>query len=64
MCDIEVFLMAKYQAELGYCHQARVKTGIGIVNEIVGIIKNADEVIGKYENRISNTGTTQFLYGK
>ena len=41
-----------------------MKTGIGIVNEIVGIIKNADEVIGKYENRISNTGTTQFLYGK
>ena len=49
MCDIEVFLMAKYQAELGYCHQARVKTGIGIVKEIVGIIKNVDEAIRKYE---------------
>ncbi|MBR5332624.1 MAG: hypothetical protein IKV32_04945 [Muribaculaceae bacterium] len=49
MCDIEVFLMAKYKAELGYCHQARVKTGIGVVKEIVGIIKNVDEVIHKYE---------------
>lgn len=53
MCDIEVFLMAKYQAELGYCHQARVKTGIGIVNEIVGIIKNANEAISKYEEMVA-----------
>ena len=53
MCDIEVFLMAKYQAELGYCHQARVKTGLSIVKDIVGVIKNANAAISKYEEMVA-----------
>ena len=62
MCNIEVFLMAKYQAELGYCHQARVKTGIGIVKEIVGIIRNADEAISKYEEMVAPKNTPSLTY--
>ena len=62
MCNIEVFLMAKYQAELGYCHQARVKTGIGIVKEIVGIIRNADEAIRKYEGMVAPKNTPSLTY--
>ena len=62
MCDIEVFLMAKYKAELGYCHQARVKTGIGIVKEIVGIIRNADESISKYEEMVAPKNTPSLTY--
>ena len=62
MCDIEVFLMAKYKAELGYCHQARVKTGIGIVKEIVGIIGNADEAIRKYEETVAPKNLPSLTY--
>lgn len=62
MCDIEVFLMAKYQAELGYCHQARVKTGIGTVKEIVGIINNASEAIRKYEGMVAPKNTPSLTY--
>ena len=62
MCDIEVFLMAKYKAELGYCHQARVKTGIDIVKEIVGIIGNADEAIRKYEETVAPKNLPSLTY--
>ena len=62
MCNIEVFLMAKYQAELGYCHQARVKTGIGTVKEIVGIIGNADEAIRKYEETVAPKNLPSLTY--
>lgn len=62
MCDIELFLMAKYRAELGYCHQARVKTGLSIVKEIVGIIKNADEVIRKYKEMVTPKHTPSLAY--
>ena len=62
MCNIEVFLMAKYQAELGYCHQARVKTGIGTVKEIVGIINNASDAIRKYEGMVTPKNTPSLTY--
>ena len=62
MCDIELFLMAKYRAELGYCHQARVKTGLSILKEIVSIIKNADEVIRKYEEMVTPKHTPSLTY--
>lgn len=62
MCNIEVFLMAKYQAELGYCHQARVKTGIGTIKEIVGIINNASEAIRKYEEMVAPKNTPSLTY--
>lgn len=62
MCNIEVFLMAKYQAELGYCHQTRVKTGISTVKEIVGIINNASEAIRKYEGMVAPKNTPSLTY--
>lgn len=49
MSPVEVFLMKKYKAELAYCHQARVKTNIGIAKEVIGMIKDAEEAIREYE---------------
>ena len=45
MSPVEIFLMKKYKAELAYCHQARIKTNIGIVKEVIGLIKDAEEAI-------------------
>lgn len=52
----EAFLMMKFEAELAYCQQARVKTGLGIVKEISGIVGNISEIIEKYE-KVSNSET-------
>ena len=46
---MEEYLLNKFKAELGYCQRARIKTGLGITKEIVGIIGNIDDVITKYE---------------
>ena len=45
----EFFLLAKFRAELGYCHKAMFKTGVGCVKEIAGLIKTADEEIHKFD---------------
>lgn len=45
----EYFLLTKFKAELGYCHKAMFKTGIGGIKEIAGLIKTADEEIRKFE---------------
>lgn len=50
MSPVEIFLMKKYKAELAYCHQARVKTNIGIAKEVIGMIKDAEEAIHEYED--------------
>lgn len=47
--EMEEYLLNKFKAELGYCQRARIKTGLGITKEIVGIIGNIDDVITKYE---------------
>ena len=47
--EMEEYLLNKFKAELGYCQRARIKTGFGIVKEIVSIIGNIDEAINKYE---------------
>ena len=39
-----------------------MKTGIGIVNEIVGIIKNASEAIRKYEEMVAPKNTPSLTY--
>ena len=46
---MEKFLLNKFKAELGYCQKARIKTGLGVVKEIIGIIGNIDDAIEKYE---------------
>lgn len=50
MSPVEIFLMKKYKAELAYCHQARIKTNIGIAKEVIGLIKDAEEAIRDYED--------------
>ena len=47
--DMEEFLLTKYRAEICYCHNARLKTGIGIVKELSSITQNITEHIQKYE---------------
>lgn len=47
--DMEEYLLMKFKAELGYCQKARIKTGLGAVKEIVGIIGNIDDAIENYE---------------
>ena len=47
--DMEKYLLNKFKAELGYCQKARIKTGLGVVKEIIGIIGNIDAAIEKYE---------------
>lgn len=47
--DMEEYLLRKFKAELGYCQKARIKTGLGAVKEIVGIIGNIDDAIENYE---------------
>lgn len=47
--DMEEFLLTKYRAEICYCHNARLKTGIGIVKELSNITQNITEHIQKYE---------------
>lgn len=46
---MEEYLLMKFKAELGYCQKARIKTGLGAVKEIVGIIGNIDDAIENYE---------------
>lgn len=47
--EMEKYLLNKFKAELGYCQKARIKTGLGVVKEIIGIIGNIDAAIEKYE---------------
>ena len=47
--EMEKYLLNKFKAELGYCQKARIKTGLGVVKEIIGIISNIDAAIEKYE---------------
>lgn len=47
--EMEDFLLTKYRAEICYCHNARLKTGIGIVKELSSITQNITEHIQKYE---------------
>lgn len=47
--EMEEFLLSKYRAEICYCHNARLKTGIGIVKELSSITQNITEHIQKYE---------------
>lgn len=46
---MEDYLLKKFRAELGYCSQARVKAGLGIAKEVLGLIGCVDEAIEDYE---------------
>lgn len=52
---IEQFLMDKFNAEIGYCDIASVKTGIGAAKELVGLLDIARNNIKKFEQQLDNT---------
>ena len=51
---IEQFLMNKFNAEIGYCDIASVKTGIGAAKEIAGLVDIARRNIYKFEQQLDN----------
>ncbi len=51
---IEQFLMDKFNAEIGYCDIASVKTGIGAAKEVVGLLDIARKNINKYERQLGD----------
>ena len=51
---IEQFLMDKFNAEIGYCDIASIKTGIGAAKEVVGLLDIARENINKFEQQLDN----------
>ena len=55
--EMEEFLLTKYRAEICYCHNARLKTGLGAVKELLSITQNVAEHIQKYEGLESKTDT-------
>lgn len=52
---IEQFLMDKFNAEIGYCNIASIKTGIGATKEVVGLLDIAHKNIKKFEQQLDNT---------
>ena len=41
----EAFLLAKFKCELGYCHKAIIKTGVGLFKGVHDLVKQADDDI-------------------
>lgn len=52
MSPIEQFLLDKFNAEIGYCNVALLKTGIGITEELKGLAEIGRKHIMKYENEV------------
>lgn len=50
MSPVEVFLMKKYKAELAYCYEAAVKTGLSIAKEVLDLIGDVKKAISDYED--------------
>lgn len=49
MSPVETFLMTKYKAELAYCYEANVKTGLSIAKEVLDLIGDVKKAINDYE---------------
>ena len=58
---IEQYLLDKFNAEIGYCNLALFKAGIGIADEIRGLVEIGKKHIEKFENMQSTS--QQFLAG-
>lgn len=50
MSPIELFLLDKFNAEIGYCNVALLKAGIGITQELKGLVETGRKHIEKYES--------------
>lgn len=46
---MEQFLLDKFNAEIGYCNLALFKAGLGIVDELKGLVEVGGKHIEKYE---------------
>ena len=64
LTPIEQLLYVKAKAERAYCYKAMLKTGVGFLHELKGIIDEAtaDNDILNYENAIPNN--TSFVIGQ
>lgn len=52
---MESYLLKKFRAELGYCAQARLKVGLGIAKEVIGLIGSVAGAINDYESSAPKT---------
>lgn len=46
--------MDKFNAEIGYCDIASIKTGVGAAKELVGLLDIARKNIDKFEQKLDN----------
>ena len=51
-CPVELFLLDKFNAEIGYCNIALLKAGVGITEELKALVEIGRTHIEKYENNI------------
>ena len=56
MSPVEIFLMTKYKAELAYCYEATVKTGLSIAKEVMDLIGDVKKAISDYEGGFRQEG--------
>ena len=50
MSPVETFLMTKYKAELAYCYEAALKTGLSLSKEVIDLIGDVKKTISDYED--------------
>lgn len=60
---IEQFLLDKFNAEIGYCNLALYKAGLGITEELMGLVDVGMRSIEKYEERMKGEGEMRLCCG-
>ena len=56
---IEQFLLDKFNAEIGYCNIALLKAGMGVAEELKGLVEIGKKHIEKYENEYRSTACSE-----
>ena len=51
-CPVELFLIDKFNAEIGYCNIALLKAGMGVTEELKALVEIGRAHIEKYENNL------------
>lgn len=52
ICPVELFLIDKFNAEIGYCNIALLKAGIGVTEELKTLVEISRTHIEKFENNL------------
>lgn len=60
--SIELFLLDKFNAEIGYCNIALYKAGIGVAEEFKGLVEIGRKHIEKFENYTLTTSCPAQMY--